>query len=93
MKSDILKFLKKAHQSLGIEAHYYPDTDVYVVSKNGKGVQNFTTRTFYMQPKGFRFYEWRALIKLGLNQNMGERSVREQINVDMGQAKRLKLNG
>lgn len=93
MRSDILKFLNKAYRMLGIECYYIPEDDVYVVTKNHKGVQNFTSRTFYMQPRGFRLNEWRALIKLGLNHNMGERSTVEQIHAKFGQGKKIQLSG
>lgn len=89
MRSDIVAFIEKAHRLLGINAYYIPDGDIYVVTKNGKAVQNFTSFHFYQQPKHFRLREWRGIIKLGINQNMGEASVKEQIKQTMSYGKRI----
>lgn len=89
MRSDILAFIQKAHEKLGINAYYIPDGDIYVVTKNGKAVQNFTSYHFYQIPKYFRLREWRAMIKIGLNQNMGEKTVQEQIKQNMSLGKRI----
>lgn len=72
MKRDIISFLKKAKRKYGIDAYYLPEGDLYIVTKDGKAVQNFTTMHFYQIPQYFRLYEYGAIINLGLNHNMGE---------------------
>lgn len=75
MKPDIVDFVRKAIRKYGVEAAYLPDGDLYVITKDGKAVQNFTTYHFYQQPQYFRLREYEAIINLGLNHNMGEAHV------------------
>jgi len=93
VRQDILDFLKLAHKRLGVEAYYIPDGDIYVVTKCQKAVQNFTSDKFYQIPKWHRLNEWYGMIKLGLNQNMGEKTLHDQIQQTMSFGKKIYLHG
>ncbi len=89
MRPQILKFISLAKEKLGINAYYMPDGDIYVVTKNGKAVQNFTSDQFYQIPWRFRLNEWRSIIKVGLVQNMGEKTVVNQIHQKLALGKKI----
>lgn len=92
MRKDIVDFIKKADKAFrGLEAYYIPTDDLYVVTKNGKAVSNFTSYHFYRLPKDFRMMEWRGIINQGLVHNSGERTVDTVQKRGMG--KKIKLHG
>jgi hypothetical protein len=74
MKADIVRFLKEMHRKYGLNALYIPDNDVYCVTRKGRAVQNFNSEQFYSMPKRAREYMYRPLVKVGLAQNLGEKS-------------------
>lgn len=76
MRADILSFIKEVKESFKLEALYFPNKDVYSLRKNGRGVQNFNSRNFYDLPKSYRKSQIRGIINLGLNHNMGEKTVK-----------------
>lgn len=82
MRKDIVSFIQLANTKYGpLQAYYLPVDDLYVVTKNGKSVQNFRSSHFYELPRYFRLREWGALIKVGLNHNMGERHADQLVQV------------
>lgn len=92
MRADIIRFLKLASKRFhGLEAYYMPEGDLYVVTKNGRAVSNFTSFHFYKLPKYMRLAEWRGIINQGLNHNEGEKHVDTVQKRGMGIT--IKLNG
>lgn len=81
MKQDIVRFLLKMHTRYGLNAFYVPDVDVYCVHRRGRAVQNFSTSQFYDLPKWVRARMFNPLVKVGMNQNMGE-SYRDQLLIN-----------
>jgi hypothetical protein len=88
MRKDITDFVALVKKEFKLEARYFPRNDVYSLRKNGKGVQNFNSRNFYQLPKSFRRSQIRAIIKVGLNHNMGEKT-KEQIQLHQAMGKRI----
>lgn len=80
MKSDIISWIKKVSVKHKLSAIYYPENDVYALDRKGRAVQNFTSKTFYDIPKLARERMLNPLIKVGMNQNLGEK-IKEQILV------------
>lgn len=92
MRPDILQFLKLASKRFGgLVGYYIPSDDLYIITKNGKAVQNFKSYQFYQQPKYFRLKEWAGMIGAGLNHNMGERGIQDQIVQVRSMGKRILL--
>ena len=90
MRKDIINFLKLAQKRYGkLDAYYIPVDDLYVVTKNGKAVQNFKSYHFYQQPKYFRLKEWGGMIGAGMVHNMGERQIRDQLTQVRGMGKKI----
>lgn len=90
MRADIVNFIRTADKKYGpLEAYYIPEGDIYFVTKNGKAVQNFTSKLFYQQPKYFRLREWGGMIRLGMNHNMGEKTVINQIHQERAMGKKI----
>lgn len=73
MRSDIIRFIRRMKMKYGIEAIYIPENDVYSLRLKGRVVQNFNSKNFYDLPRRHRDNELRALIKIGLNHNLGEK--------------------
>lgn len=92
MRADILSFIRLAHKKIGpLEAAYIPADDLYIITKNGKSVQNFTSKLFYQVPRYFRLNEWRAMIRVGMNHNMGEKNVVDQLSQVKNVGKKILL--
>ena len=81
MKADIIRWIKKMAPKHKLSAIYYPDSDAYCIDRKGRAVQNFNTKSFYEIPKLGRERMLNPLIKVGLNQNLGEKN-RDQFIVD-----------
>ena len=90
MRVDILKFIRKVCKKEGLEAVYFPDNDVYSLRKNGRGVHNFNSKNYYMLPRSYREFHVHALLKVGLNHNLGE-PLKNQLYLDRGQGKKIKI--
>jgi hypothetical protein len=88
MRIDIVRFIKKVCIKEGLEAVYFPENDVYSIRKNGRGVHNFNSKNFYMLPQRFRESHVHALLKVGLNHNLGE-ALKNQLYLNRGQGKRI----
>jgi uncharacterized membrane protein YesL len=101
MIEDITKFVLEASQRLKVPLclHYYPSYyqddkfSIFSISIHGKYLLNFTTGNFYSVPKAMRMKELLPLIKVGLAHNMGERSLKDQIQVPRRQGKCLVNRG
>lgn len=77
MRQEIVKFVREACAKYALEAYYIPESDVYVLTKKGRAVQNFNSEQFYQYPRRQRMKEYRALIA-GMMHNLGE-SIKDQI--------------
>lgn len=80
MRSEIIRFIKKACRRYRINAFYIPDGDIYCLHKNGYPVQNFTSAMFHDIPVGARFAMLQPLLKIGVNYNLAERMYRQMEN-------------
>ena len=89
MNQEIVKWLRKVNLKYGTEALYFPDDDVYSIRFRGRAVQNFTSTIFYQLPKRHRFNMIKDIIKLGLDDNSGERHLTNQLFMAQGQGKRI----
>lgn len=79
MKQDIVLFIRKLIKHYGFEAYYMPVDDVYMLTKDGKCIQNFNAHQFYQQPRNYRFRELGAIMRIGLSHNMGEKGLYNQV--------------
>lgn len=81
----VLEACKRSHIPLSL--NFYPPNaqkdkfGIFSVHLNGRSVLNFTNHNFYDIPKAKRFKEFLPLIKIGLSQNLGESSLKEQIEI------------
>lgn len=73
MRQEIVKFVKEACQKYSMEAYFIPESQVYTLTKKGRAVQNFNADQFYHYPRKRRMWEYNALIRAGLANNLGER--------------------
>lgn len=79
--------------------HYYPACyqdgrfNIYSISINGKYLLNLTDRNFHDIPKVERMKHFLPLIKVGLSHNMGENSMRDQIEIPRRQGRKLVSRG
>jgi hypothetical protein len=85
----IRHFIREICAKHGLEAYYFPSTDVYSIRFKGKGIQNFNSANFFTLPRRFREKEILALKKVGLAHNVGEKT-KDQILLNSGLGKRLK---
>lgn len=81
MKVDIVNFLREVCPRLGLSANYRPDKNFFIVHKRGYAIQNFTEKQFYQIPKPKRKEMFVALMQRGLTHNLGESTVRENLQV------------
>ncbi len=88
MKPDIVRFIRELKIKFNVEAFYFAYSDVYSIRYKGKGVQNFNSKNFYEIPRRFRQNMIRALIKVGLNHNYGEK-VGPQLTLNRSVGKKI----
>ena len=79
MNTRVVKFVKKACVKYGMEAYFIPSTGVYTLTRKGRAIQNFTYQQFCQIPLARRMWEYNALIKCGLNKNLGEGGIKNQV--------------
>ena len=85
MKQDVVRYIKDVCTKFGFSAHYIPKNDLYMIHRNGRAVQNFTSKQFYEIPKLARMRMFNPLVKLGLNNNVdGHTSNQVFINKKLG---------
>lgn len=73
MKAEVVKFVLEVCKRFGLNANYLQEDDLYFIHKNGRAIQAFTTWQFYSIPKRCRMDEFLPLLKVGLNNNLGEK--------------------
>jgi hypothetical protein len=74
MRTEIVSFIKDMNKKYGFEAIYLPVKDLYCIRYRGRGIQNFDTKRFYQLPKQHREKLLHAILKVGLNHNLGEKT-------------------
>lgn len=75
MKSDIVRFIKKACLHYDMQALYIQDKNpVYFIHKDGRAIMTFTVDDFYQLPRKYRFMMFKPLINRGLEHNLGEKA-------------------
>lgn len=89
MRPEIITFIlgvcKKYKFPLSLS--YYPagyqdnKFDIYSVNLKGRSVVNFTGKNFYDLPKAMRETHFLPLIKIGMSHNLGENSLKEQVEI------------
>lgn len=89
MRYDIVRFIKKVAQKYGLEAIYIPDNDVYSIRKNGRAVHNFNSQNFYQLPQRHRENHVMALLKVGLNHNLGENKINKTLFLNRNIGKKI----
>jgi len=89
MRRDIVFWIKEMKKKFGLEAVYIPDNDVYSLRFKGKSVHNFNSKNYYLLPKRYRENHVRALLKVGLNHNIGQNIVKQQIILNRCLGKRI----
>lgn len=70
MRIEIRDFVVKACKKYRLKANYLPDGDIWMIHKDGRAVQNFTSDHFYQIPKRARMSQFEPLVRLGMNQNL-----------------------
>lgn len=101
MIEDITNFVLEASKRLRVPLclHYYPSFyqddkfSIFSISIHGKYLLNFTTKNFYNIPKVMRMKELLPLITIGLTHNLGEKSLKDQIQIPRRQGKCLVKRG
>jgi hypothetical protein len=73
-----------------LETIYFPDNDVYSIRLKGKGIQNFNSTNFFSLPRRARESQILALIRVGLNHNIGEEKTKNQIILQRNWGKRIR---
>lgn len=81
MRRDITEFLREICERYNLGAVYHASRDVYVVHYRGYAIQTFRGETFYDIPKGMRRRMYLPLLKAGLAHNIGERSIKHDLNI------------
>ena len=89
MKSEIRKFLHRVFIKYGMEGRYFPEDDIYSIRFKGRAIQNFNSNQFYHIPKRYRFKMLGKILKLGLEHNVGERSLQGQMLLDRKMGKKI----
>ena len=82
MRIDILNFIEDVKKTFKLDALYFPRKDVYSLRLRGRGVQNFSSQNFYQIPKAFRKQQIRGIIMKGLNHNLGEKTLQNQMFIN-----------
>lgn len=87
MRKEIVDYMMRVctKYNLPLSMHYYPPSglqkhDIYAVTLKGKAVVNFTSVNFYDISKSFRDKHFLPLIKIGMNHNLGEQSMKDQVH-------------
>jgi len=89
MRKDILEFIKVIKDKYKMEAVYFPDTDVYSIRFRGLGIQNFNSKNFYDLPRKHREKMLLAILKRGLAHNLGEKTLKEKLNLNRKIGKKI----
>ena len=71
MKAEITRFLRKELPRFGLSCHYQASRDTFLIHKEGRMLQGFSTKVFYSIPKRERANMFEPLLKIGLAANLG----------------------
>lgn len=101
MRRDIIRFVMDACRKykIPLSLAYFPSEyqegkfDIYSISIHGKYLLNFTNRNFADIPRGDRMKHFLPLINVGLNHNLGERSLKDQVEIPRRHGITLIRNG
>lgn len=86
MKPLIDKFLRKACKRYKLSASYVAQKDMYMIHKDGKVVYAFYGYNFTALPMRQRFFEILPMMKVGLNNNLGEKYYEQSFRPKHGQS-------
>lgn len=67
--------------------------DIYSISIHGKYLLNVTNKNFYEIPLAERLNQFIPLIRAGLNHNLGERTLKDQVEIPRRHGVTLIRNG
>ena len=89
MLREVTRFVLDACERLHIplSLNFYPSCyqngkfDIYSIHFRGRSLINVTNKNFYDIPKAKRFHEFVPLLKVGMNENLGEYSTKDQIEI------------
>ena len=89
MRRDIIQFILRMCEKTGfpLSLNYYPANhqgdrhDIYSVHLRGRSVVNFTSKNFYSIPLSEREKHFSPLIRIGMAHNLGEESLKDQIEI------------
>lgn len=101
MLKDVISFVLEACERLHmpLSLNFYPSVyqegkfDVYSINFRGRPVINFTNKDFYAIPKAMRMKELSPLIRVGMVHNLGENSLKVQMDIPRRQGISVIRNG
>lgn len=101
MRREVIQFVLDACKKFKIKLSlaYFPSEyqqgkfDIYSITINGKYLLNLTNKNWYDIPKGERMNHIMPLIHSGLNHNLGEKSLKDQVEVPRRHGITLIRNG
>lgn len=82
MRQEIIRFLQNICSELDLSANYVAGKNMYVLHKRGFAIQNFSADQFYQIPPPARRRLIIGILKRGLTHNIGERGIKEKLNVN-----------
>jgi len=89
MLSEIESFFRAVAPRLGLAVYYMVGKDRWLITKNGKILQGFSTKTFYSLPKRSRMNDFEPLLKIGLANNMGGEKMKNQVYLERVVGRRI----
>lgn len=101
MRREIMNFVLAACAKFKIPLSlaYFPSEyqegkfDIFSISIHGKYLLNLTNKNFHDIPKAERMNHFLPLINVGLNHNLGERSLKDQVELPRRHGITLIRNG
>lgn len=100
MRPDIINFILNVCEKYGwpLSLNYYPpngpqEHDIYSCHLKGRAILNFTSRNFYDLAKSERERHFTPLIRVGMNENLAEESMKDQVHVPRNQGIRVIRDG
>lgn len=93
----VLEACERFHVKLSLA--FFPSSyqqgkfDIYSISIHGKYLLNMTNRNFYDIPKAERFNQLLPLMRVGLAHNLGENSLKDQVEIPRRHGITLIRNG
>lgn len=101
MLREVTQFVLEACERLKIplSLNYYPECyqegkfDIFSIHLRGRSIINFTNKNFFDIPKSKRMSEFAPLIRVGLAHNLGERTIKDQVEIPRRQGINIIRNG